>query len=190
MVSVFSFNAYTQTREELIEEFMKERRKMMKQMVQMFQDDFNQDDFFKDDIAPFGKQKSYKSSGSSVEIQEKYEEDGSISIIIIPKRENMALDIQTKDGMITIKSEMKVEEESQTGKKSFKTYSSSSFSRSISIPSGYKAKTPKAEGKGIKISLVSTKKVKSILKKANQKPTKKFHPKRIPIGKQPGEEAI
>ncbi len=43
-LSTFSFS---QTREELLEQFMKERRQMMEQMIQIFQDDFNNDDFFR-----------------------------------------------------------------------------------------------------------------------------------------------
>ena len=77
---MFSICSYAQTREEMMEEFMRERNKMMKQMIQMFQDDFNNDDFFQDDFDPFGSNKSFKGIGSNVDIEEKYEKDGSISI--------------------------------------------------------------------------------------------------------------
>jgi HSP20 family molecular chaperone IbpA len=188
LLSLLSLSAFGQTREEILQEFMKERKQMMQQMIQMFQDDFGGDDILSDKMDPFGSNKSFKGAGSSVEIEEKYETDGSISIIITPKKENMALDIQTKDGMITIKSEMNVEEENKKGSNSFKSFSRSSFSRSIGIPQGYSAKSPTASGKGIKISLIPSAKVKKIL--SPKKKPQNSNSGLVPIKKKSGEDTL
>ena len=178
--------AFSQTREEMIEQFMRERKEMMKQMMKMFRDDFSgMDNFFEDDFDPFDSMKSFKGGGTNVEIEEKYEDDGSISIIITPKSENISLDIKTDNGMITIKSDMKTKIE-ENGSTSF---SSSSYSRSIAIPQGYSAKAPVAAGKGLKISLVPNGKVKKIMD-SNKKRPKPSKDLKVPIGKQPGEDMI
>ena len=183
--------AQAQTREELIEQFMKERRQMMEQMMKIFQDDFENDSFLGDDFDPFGtfpKGNSFHGGGKNVKIDEKYEDDGSISIIITPQNKNINMDIQTNENLITIKTEMRIEEETKEGGNSIKSYSSSSSTRSIPIPQGYKAKSPVASGKtGIKISLVPQGEIKDHIKK-KAKPKKS--PNLRPIGKKPGEETI
>jgi hypothetical protein len=185
IILFISFNVLSQTREEIVEQFMKERKQMMEQMIKIFQDDFNNDDFFKDDIDPFKKGSSFKSFGTNVLIEEKYENDGSISIIITPKTQNMSLDIQTKKNSIVIKTELNITESKDQGEQSSRFSSKSSSTKSIQIPQGYKAVSPVGYGKGIKVSLVP---LEGIKKKSV--PKKKFHKKMIPIGKRPGEETI
>ena len=178
---VLSLNVYSQTREELIEEFKRERAKMMKEIQKMFQDDFSGGDSFFDDsdLDSLFDQRSFSGGSSNVKVEQKYEEDGSISILITPQNENVSLDISTKNNMITIKSEMTIE---QKGKRS-KGISSSSFSKSVSIPSGYKAQNPTQVGKSIKIALIPQAKIKKLMV-----PKKKEG--KIPVGKMPGEETI
>ncbi len=193
-----SLNIFAQTREELLEEFMKERDKMMRDIMKMFQDDFNNDSFFNDDMDPFSGFEHFKGRSGGVEIEEKYEKDGSLSIIITPLNENMDLDIKTNDEQITISYKVREEKETKKGDQSFKSFSSSSSTRVIPIPQGYKAKSPEAYGeKGIKISLIPTDKTKSIM---SSKPSSKSKLKKSksqdkpvdkkPIGKRPGEDTL
>jgi HSP20 family molecular chaperone IbpA len=171
MSLLFSVQVLAQTRDELLEEFMQERRKMMESMMEMFNESF-EDDFF-DTTDPWGDMKSFKGVGSNISIEEKYEKDGSISILIKPQNKDVNLDIQTTDEMITIKSEIR--------QKSDSGMSMSSFSKSIGIPNGYKAKSPEAVDGGIKISLVPSSEVKSIMqdKKKDAKPLLKQDPSQI-----------
>ncbi|MFT6633582.1 MAG: HSP20 family molecular chaperone IbpA [Bacteriovoracaceae bacterium] len=184
-IFLFSSVASSQTREEVLEQFMKERKQMMEQMIQMFQDDFDNDNFFKDNLDPFSGYNSFKGASSNVSIEERYEKDGSIAIIITPTTENMSLDIQTKDSMIIIKTELSIEESKDQQSQKSHSFSKSTSTKSISIPQGYKPKSPIAEGKGIKILLVPDKDMRDRIK-----PKKKYHKKMIPIGKQPGEDTL
>ncbi len=185
---ILCLNVHAQSRDEILEEFLKERKKMMESIMKMFEEDSHfGDSFFDDDFDPFKGMKSFKGTGQKIDIEEKYEEDGSISILITPKQENMSLDIQTKDGFIIIKSETKVEEKNEQGGSTFKNYSMSSFSRSIAIPDGYSAKGPVAEGKSLKISLVPSSEVKKIMQKPDPSKT---NDGKMPIMKRAGEETI
>lgn len=178
--------AFSQTKEDLVKKFMQERRKMMEQMINMFQDDFSGgDNFFSDDFDPFDSLKSFKGEGENIKIEEKYEKDGSISLVITPLKENITFDIKTEGRFITIKSESRQSTDTQDENGKVKSLSSRSFSRSISIPQGYNARAPVAEGKGLKISLIPTEKTKNII---NLK--QKIDDKKIPLGKQPGEQVI
>jgi hypothetical protein len=179
-VFLLSFNLLAQTRDETLKQFMQERKIMMQQMMQLLQDDFD-NDFFSDEADPFFGGSSFKGKGKSIELEEKYEDDGSISIIITPKKENMNLDITTDNNMIVIKSEV------TKGNKGSQ-FSSSKFSQSISTPNGYTAHSPVAHGKGVKISLVPSGKVKKMMKKKMKKQSSAAD--KVPVGKQPGEETI
>ena len=64
------------------------------------------------------------------------------------------MDIQTVNNRITIKSEKRTEEKTDQAGNTFSSSSMSSSTRSISIPKGYKAKSPEAAGKSVKIVLV------------------------------------
>ena len=160
--------------DEILQEFLKQRQKMMEEMMRAFDDD----DFFKDNdfggdkvfqqlkkhgIGGFG---SFKTEGQNVSVEEKIKKDGSIDIIITPKNENINLNIETKNNRITIKSEMRVDEESENAGNVSRSLRSSSFSRSVSIPIGYIAQDPKQVEKSIVITLIPEGK-KNLLKKKN-----------------------
>lgn len=174
-----------QTREEIIEEFKRERAIMMEEIQKIFAEEFSgADSFFGDsDMDSLFDQRSITGGGNNISVEQKYEKDGSISILITPKNKNVNLDINTKNNMITIKSETKVEQvDEQSGNKS-KSVSMSSFSKSISIPSGYKAKNPTQEGETIKIALIPQDKIKKLM-------VPKKEDSKVPIGKRPGEDTI
>lgn len=165
--------------DELIQEFIQQRQKMMEDMMKAFDDD----DFFKDDfgddrifqqlkkhgIGGFG---GFKTRGENVSIEEKVKDDGSIDVVITPMNENVNLNIETKDNRITIKSETRIEEETDNNGSLSKSYSSSSFSRSVGIPAGYRAQDPKQVEKSIVITLIP-KKENSLLKNKGRQPIKR-----------------
>ena len=161
MTQAFAQNT-PRTQEELLEEFMQQRREMMKSMMDMMNEAFDEDDFFQMDDS-FGRPQGLRGSGQNVSVEEKYEDDGSISILIKPQSDNVNLDIQTKDNRITIKSEIRQEtKRDEASGSSFSSYSMSSSTKSIGIPEGYTAKSPEAVEGAIKISLVPNDKVKDI----------------------------
>ena len=181
--------SFAQTRDEMIKNFMEQRKQMMKQMIQMFQDDFSNDSFFNDDFDPFsgmGQMKSFNKQGNSVEIKEEYKKDGTIEYTVIPKDKNMTLDIQTTDSSITIKTETKVEQVDEQNGNQVKSYSSSSSSQIINAPEGYTVKKPENSSDGVKITLVPTGKVQKVINAPKIDKKKKL----MPIGKMPGEETI
>lgn len=178
---VMSNFSYAQTREEIIEEFRRERSEMMKGIMKMFKDDeFLNDDFFSDDMHPFDNiERLKKLRGDNVAIEETNEKDGSISIKITPKNKDISLDISTESNRITIKTETKVKETVDEEGNSSTMMSNSSSTRSISIPEGFEAMPPKQVGEGIVILLrPSTAKIKKVYKD------------RIPVKKQPGDITI
>lgn len=177
--------------DELLQDFLKQRKAMMEQMMKAF----NDDDFFKDDFDDDGmfealKQnglqgfRNFHSQGGNVKIEEKAQQDGSIDVLITPQNENIKLDIQTKNNMITVKSETmeKVENQDQGGNSS-SSMSRSSTSQMVRIPNGFTAQNPVQEGKTIKISLIPESGKKSIIKTNYPKGVK-------PIGKAHGEDTI
>lgn len=167
---LISSTLFAQTREELIEEYRREHLKMMQEIVKMFNEDAVVGDDFFGDIDPFTNIERLRAArGENVTIEEKQLENGFIEITIIPKDKNTALDISTDNGMLTVKSEQRVEEE-QEGSKSM---SMSSFTRTISIPSGYSASAPEAVDKGVKITLKPNTELKEQRKKRDKFPVKK-----------------
>jgi HSP20 family molecular chaperone IbpA len=180
-----------QTREEILEEFRKERQEMMSEILEIFQSDSMGEAFFDDDMNPFDNIKKLRDR-SNVTVEEKHEDNGSISVLITPKSDQIELDIQTKHNMITIKSETKIEEESLSGGSSFKNVSSSSYSQSISIPQGYIAESPVTDGRGLKIVLrpAGLKKLNAPVKVEASIKNQESGMKLVPIGKIPGEEVI
>lgn len=187
--TIISLEAFGQkTHDELIQEFLEQRKQMMEKVMKAFDDDsFFDDDF--DDSGLFDQIRKqgfkgfngFNSSGNNVKIVEKVEDDGSMSILITPKNESVKLDIETTDHFIKIKSEMMEKVENQQGKSFSSNISRSSFTQSIRIPNGFEAQNPTAQGKSIKIVLVP--KDTSIIKSSYPKGKK-------PIGKRPGEKAI
>lgn len=164
MLGLLGMNSYAQnnsarTHEELLEEFMQQRREMMKSMMDMMNEAFEEDDFFRMDDS-FGRPQGLKGSGQNVSVEEKYEDDGSITILIKPESDNVNLDIQTRDNRITIKSEIRQETKGDENGNSFSSYSMSSSTKSIGIPEGYTAKGPEAFEGAVKISLIPNAKVK------------------------------
>lgn len=178
---LISFSSFSQTRDEIIEEFRQERSKMMKEIMKMFKDDdFMQDDFFGSDMHPFDNiERLKKIGGENIAIEERSEKDGSISIIITPKSKDISIDISTENNLITIKTETRVEETTKDKDNSLTSMSSSRSQRSIAIPNGFKALGPQKEGKGIKISLVPVK-----------SKVKKIYKDKFPIKKRAGEVTI
>ncbi|MBD65833.1 MAG: hypothetical protein CME62_11540 [Halobacteriovoraceae bacterium] len=175
LTMIFSLTAFAQTREELIQEYMKERNKMMREIMDMFNEDLDtmmEDDFFEKDVNSFFSDKSFLGGSQSVTVEQNYEKDGSISVIITPKDKNIQLDISTENNMITIKSETKIVDENSQAGNTFKSMSTSSMTKSIAIPRGYTAKAPTQEGEGIKISLVPTDSVKKLAPQKNKTPVK------------------
>ena len=186
-----SFQAFAQTREEIIEEFRRERAKMFQEIQKMFDEDLTdmgmgKGFFDDDDFDSFFGASSFSGGGNNVKVEQEYAPDGTMTVTIIPKNKNVNLDIQTTDNMITIKSETKIEQTDQSESGTSKSFSSSSFSRSVQIPSGYKAMPPKQEGESIKIVLAPQKKIKSAIRPIKQK--KKSD--KVPIGKRPGEDTL
>lgn len=192
MTCIFSLSLFAQTREELIEEFRRERAKMMNEIMKMFQDDFSGSDTFFDDMDmdSLFSDRSFMGGGQNVSVEQKYEKDGSISILITPKNENVSLDIQTTESMITIKSETKVEQVDDENGNTTKSYSMSSFSKSISIPSGYTAQKPVAAGKSLKIVLMPKSGMKNIITPKNSQKIAPKKQEKVPVGKRPGEETL
>lgn len=188
-VALFSLNTLAQTREEILEDFRRQRQEMMKQMIQLFQDDFDSD-LFQHDIDPFGKQKKFMGSSQSVKIEEKYNDDGSIEIVITPKDKNIALDIKTENNRITIKSEKRVETKNDQNGNTFSSFSSSSSTQSIGVPEGYKATGPVVVDKGLKFTLTPIDKVVKTLKPKRKLIKTKPRVDRVPIGKRPGEDTL
>lgn len=175
---VVSNVSFAQTREDLIEEFLKERSQMMKGIMKMFDDDeFLDNDFFADDMHPFDNiERLKKLRGDNVSIEETNEKDGSISIMITPKNKDINLDISTDNNRVTIKTETKVKETVDEEGNSRTMISNSSSTRSLSIPEGFEAMPPTQVGEGIKITLKPvTQKIKNVYKD------------RVPVKKKPGE---
>lgn len=173
--------------DEIIQRFLEQRKKMMEEMMRAFgDDDFFSDDFDDDKvfealknngIGGFGQ---FKSMGQNVTVEEKMQNDGSIDVIITPKSENVDLNIETKDNRIVIKSETRVEENNESQSGTSKVFSSSSFSRSVSIPDGYEAQTPKQKDKSIIITL----------KPSSENMLKKSKDGKTPIKRRKGEKVI
>lgn len=184
-IMLFSFNTYAQ--DAVIQQFLEQRKKMMEEIMNAFEDD----EFFKDDFSDDGLFDSirkhgfkgirgFKSSGNNVKIEERIEKDGSISVVITPNNKNIKLDIKTQNNKIEIKSEVieNIENKNKSGSSS--SYSKSSYTRTISIPNGFTAKDPYQESKSIIISLVPK----------NKNQFKPISNGRIPIKKMLGDEAI
>ncbi len=184
---LFISNAMGQSHDEILQRFMQQRKRMMEEIMKAFDDDkFFQDDFFNDDmIEDFRSQglggfKGFRGAGDHISVEEKMEDDGTISVIITPKDKNTKLDIETKERSITIKSEARVEEKNEQGKQHHNFTSIRSFSQTVNIPSGYKAKSPRKEGESIVISLVPDD--GNILKPDDKG--------RVPIKKKSGQDVI
>lgn len=126
LTSVFN-HSYAQTREDFIENFMKERKEMMKKMDEMVKSAMNDNDSF-----------DYESK-SSVNINQIKENDGTISIYIGPTNKNVDLKIKSTDSLIKVTTRSNFRE--QKGESSSRSVfsSSSSSSQIISIPDGFKA---------------------------------------------------
>ncbi len=198
LLLVFPLTLFAQTRDELIKQFMEERKQMMQQMMKIFQDDFSDDSFFDDSFdmsGSLGAGKKFQTQGENVELKENYNDDGSIDILILPKNKNMTLNINTKNNTISIDAEMKVEEKTEKEGQVYTTYSTSKFSRQIGVPQGYNVKEPEAIDQGYKISLIPTGDAKKyIINPSKSKPEstqKAAESKDLkPIKQAPGEEAI
>ena len=183
--------------DEILQQFLKQRKQMMEEIMKSFDDDsffkdFDKtfgdeldDDFFKQlKKRGFGGIRGFEHSGDSISIEEKVGDDGTISIIIKPKNKDMKLDIQTTDDQIIINAETMVKEENQSQQGSSQSFYKSSVTRSVGIPQGYQALPAEPLEGGLKIRLVQ--KDKNYFKKHNkQKPNSKK-----PVGKRPGEETI
>jgi HSP20 family molecular chaperone IbpA len=183
--------------DQIIQDFLKQRKKMMEEIMKAFDEDkffkdFD-DDFFNDDIFEkmrkhgLGSMPGFRGGSQNVNVQEIIEEDGTISIIIKPTNENMKLDVQTTESQIIINAETLMEEKNEGQQGNTSSFFKSSFSRTIAIPQGYVAQAPTVVEGGMKIRLVP--RDKNFLKKKSIKGKKKGGDMK-PVGKQPGEETI
>ena len=171
-------------RDKMIQEFMRDRRKMMDQMLQAFgEDDFFADDFGADRDDDFFKgilgSRFQSTSGlgvSLVNIKRIQKDNGEIEIYLKPKDKSITMEFETTTSAIIVKAKQgsKVENNNKLGIQS--SMSQSQFTRSISIPLGFKASAAKALGDRVLIVL---------------KPAKKKSPSgRVPIQKPKGETSI
>lgn len=189
LIMTSSFAQQGDDADKVVQQFLQQRKKMMEDIMKAFDDD----DFFKESNEAFDDKMfeqirkhgfrgfhGFSSSGNNVKVEEKVEEDGTISVIITPKNENIKLDIKTSKDQIHIKSEKisKIENKSKEGIS--KSYSQSSYSQTIQIPNDFEAQDPKARGKSIVIVLIPKAKGKF-------KPDSKG---RVPVQKGYGEETI
>lgn len=175
-----------------IEKMLEARQGLMKRLFEAFGE--NEDKFFNDMDKDFEsmikkiRKEGFKNfgghtfgmNGSNVAIKQVQEEDGTISVFIKPKDKNVKLNIETTQRSIEVKSEMKVEKTEQGQGGSFKSFSSSSFSKTVTIPYGYSAKPPVETKEGVKISLVPD----------NKKLKRQSNRGRKPIRKRKGESTI
>ncbi len=158
--------ALSQTREEILKDFMEQRKKMMESMMDLMNDSFEQDFFDMDDS--FGRLQGFKGVGNNVSVEEKYEQDGTISILIKPENENVNLDIKTSEDRITIKSEIREEVKNEKSGTTSSQFSMSSSTKSIGIPKGYSAGSPEAIDGMVKISLKPSKELKKAAPEKNR----------------------
>ena len=186
--------------DEILQQFLKQRKQMMEQIMKSFDDDsffkdFDdtfgdkfEDDFFKQfKQRGFGGIQGFEHSGDSVSVEEKVADDGTISIIIRPKSKDIKLDIQSTDDQIIINSETVVKEETQSEEGQSQSFYKSSSSRSVTIPEGYHALPAEPLDGGLKIRLVQ--KDKNYFKKQAQD-SKVPESEKTPVGKRQGEETI
>lgn len=187
LILLFSATVFSQDADEVIQQFLEQRKQMMEQIMKAFDDD----DFFKGDAFDdqmfdqirkhgLGGFHGFNSTGHNVKVEEKVEKDGTISVIITPQNKNLKVDIKTTEDQIVITSEMMEKVENQNKQGSMQSYSKSSSSQSVRIPNGYIAQTPKAKNQSVVITLVPKDKSKF-------KPDSKG---RIPIQKKQGDETI
>lgn len=183
LIFLSSLNVYSQQdHNEIIERFLSERKKMMEEIMKAFDDDaFFKDDSFNDEtLFDSFKFKGFRGRGENVKIEEVMEKDGTISIFITPLNKNQKLDINTGSDRITIKTETITSEKNEDKSGTKTSMFSSSFSRTIPIPEGYKALSPVKDGERIKISLSPSKK----------NPLKPNKDGRIPVPKPDGGQTI
>jgi len=183
------FTYAQQSHDEIIQRFIEQRKQMIEEMTKAFDDDAFFSDDFKADQLFDSIQKSgiagFKSGERNVKVEEKVKDDGSIDVVITPQSENVNLDIETKDNRISIKSEMRVKEKKESDQGSSQVLSHSSFSRSVSIPDGFTASSPKQVDKSIVITLVPNEgqEIKVIEPSGAQD-------KKVPLKRRNGEKVI
>lgn len=132
LIFMYALSCFGQTRQEMIEQFKKDRAQMLNTISEIFGDDA----FVQQEV--FGKKLE-----QDVSITEKSNADGTVTIVILPKSKDVSLDIKTDEDNISI------------SWKSKKT--SRSGSQSLRIPRGYKALSPTQDKKSILIQIVSKK---------------------------------
>jgi HSP20 family molecular chaperone IbpA len=186
-----SFSYAQKSHDELIQEFLNQRKNMMEEVMKAFDDDsFFEDDFDNKNLFDQIRKQGFKDfngfnkTGKNIKVEEKIERDGTILILITPANDNVKLDIETTETLIKIKSETMEKLENKKNGNVSSSSSRSSYTQSISIPRGFKAQAPSQKGKTIKIALIPN--------KAN---AKIFYPKvrkndKKPIGKRAGEGTI
>lgn len=190
--SFFILQSYAQqpdNADKVVQKFLEQRKKMMEEIMKAF----DEDDFFKrgsdafddkmfDQIRKHGFRgfQGFNSNGNNVKVEEKVEKNGNISVIITPKNKNIKLDIQTTKDQIIIKSKTMSDIKNEKKQGTTRSYSQSSYSQTIRIPSGFEAQSPNAKDKSVIITLIPKAKSKF-------KPDSKG---RVPVQKGYGEETI
>lgn len=149
----------------MIEEFMKQRNKMMNDLMN---DDsfFSGQGMFNDDLMDKFDNNSFGSNrfASNVTITQTKKDNGDIKVVITPKSKNIKLDIQTTDQLLTVTSKTLIEQEDDSDRGKSVIKSVSSLSQSIGIPFGYELGAPKTEGDSVVYIMTKTKGGKKPLK--------------------------
>lgn len=188
---LFMVNLYAQQADDadrVIQQFLQQRKKMMEDIMKAFDDDefFKEGDVFGDKMFDqirkhgFRGFEGFHSNGNNVKVEEVAKKDGSIDVIITPKNKKIKLDIQTTKNKIVIKSEMMEDVENKNKQGTTKSYSKSSYSQTIRIPSDFTAQSPRQDGDSIVISLIPK-------AKGHFKPDSKG---RVPVQKGYGEDTL
>lgn len=144
-----SLLAQTQSdQDKILQDFMESRKKMIERLSKSFDEDFFGDDFkagsLFDQFDNMLQSDISASDGQGFKMSEK-DENGKVILTITPD-DNASVDVKNNGNSIQISSTVTT--------KTNNSQSSSSFSRMISTPPGYKIEGPKNVGKDIIIIMI------------------------------------
>lgn len=194
--TIFSLNLFAQKdHDQILRDFLEQRRKMMEQMMKHFDDDFFKMD---DDIKDFGKLPGNKvmefsSNDQAVKVERKQNADGSIELHITPKDKNVEFEINTDKDMVTIKGKSTFAQKDESKKGMTSSTIQSSFQQSYGIPSGYKALDPVQQDETIILKLVpkdSSTQIKNFKPGANPTKIQNTEDEKKPLKPVPGDITI
>ena len=154
ILTLFSLYAFADdSREEMIKDFLRQRERIMQDMM----DSFDNDDFFNgstgfDDSIIDKFDKSFfrnNSLAKEVLIDQKKMPNGDIVVKITPKKKNIKLDIKTDENEITVISKKLIEQKDEGQDSHSFMKSSSTSTQSIGVPFNYEITGPVKEGESI-----------------------------------------